>query len=87
MGEKRVRVKTKENIRCGLTFQVAKVKKALASVARICDQGNRVVYEAEEGYIENKKSGKRINLERRNNVYVLEATLEQVKAGFSRQGR
>ena len=87
MGEKRIKVKTKENVRCGLTFQVAKVKKALASVARICDQGNRVVYEAGGGYIENKTTGKRINLERRNNVYVLEATLEQAKAGFNRQGR
>ena len=42
-----------------MTFQVAKVRGPLGSVRRICEAGNRVVFddEGEGSYIESKKTG------------------------------
>ena len=39
--------------------------------SKICDQGNRVVFDGQGGFIENK-SGIRTSFKRENNVYVLE---------------
>ena len=54
-------------------MQVAPVKKVLASVAKICGSGNKVVFDDEEGsYIENKSTGKRTWLTKRGGVYFYE---------------
>ena len=38
-----------------MTFQCAKTTKALGSVSKICSNGNRVVFDDEGSYIENKR--------------------------------
>ena len=44
----------------------------MASVAKICGAGNKVVFDDEEGYyIENKASGKRTWMTKRNGVFFL----------------
>ena len=54
-------------------MQVAPVKKVLASVAKICGSGNRVVFDDDEGsFIENKSTGKRTWLTKRGGVYFYE---------------
>ena len=54
-------------------MQVAPVKKVLGSVAKMCGAGNRVVFDDEEGnYIENKKTGQRTWMTKRNGVYFYE---------------
>ena len=53
-----------------MTIQVAQVNKVLASVGRMCEAGNRVVFDDEEGsYIMNKKTKKITRLEKKNGVY------------------
>ena len=54
-------------------LQIAPVKKVLASVAKICGSGNRVVFDDESGsYIENKSTGKKTWPTKRNGVYFYE---------------
>ena len=54
-----------------MAFQVAKVRGPLGSVRRICEAGNRVVFDEEGSYIENKVSKKRVNIEKVKGVYLL----------------
>ena len=51
-------------------------------MAQIVDNNHRVVFDT-ESYIENKKTGSRTPLERRNNVYVLDPWLVPSE-GFAR---
>ena len=63
----------KERPVVGMTFQVAAVKKALASVWRICKAGNLVQFGEEPGecFIKHKESGRKVMLEKRGGSYVL----------------
>ena len=69
------------------------------SVSRTCDKGNRVVFEADHGYIEHLATGEKHYFPRRNNVYVMTTWVEKPAgtnvqgaprgaehSGFSRQG-
>ena len=62
----------------------------LGSVARTCDKGNRVVFEAGGGYIENLKSGACTNFGRESNIYVLKTWVQRPaghkSSSFHRQG-
>jgi hypothetical protein len=84
-GEKRFDMVTAEGNWAEATFQVAEVTRPLCSVTKICDRGNRVVFEAEGGYIENYATGVKTRFSRQNNVYVMEMFVEE-PAGFARQG-
>ena len=65
-----------------LNMQVAQVKKVLASVGKICGAGNRVVFDDEEGsFIENKKTGKKTWLVKRNGVYYFEMWVRKKPKG------
>ena len=52
LGQKRLEVVTSEGNPATATFQCADVTRALCAVSRICDKGNRVIFEASGGYIE-----------------------------------
>ena len=49
---------------------------SLCSVSRICDKGNTVTFQAEEGFIENP-DGVRIHFRRENNVYVMDLPFQR----------
>ncbi len=68
------------------TFQVADVTRPLCSVTKICDRGNRVIFDNKGGYIENLATGVQTRFCRQNNVYVMEMYLEEEMAapGFTR---
>ena len=61
----------------GLGFEVTDVRKPLAAVFRICEQGNIVQFGPEEAdnYIKNKGSGEKIYMKREGNSYVIEGDL------------
>ena len=72
-GEVSLKFRTQENAHQdkGLLFHVTEVKKAFVSVARITEQGNRVVFNgADDSYIENKTTKERIPLRPKGNVFV-----------------
>ena len=56
----------------GMTFQVAAVRKALASVWRICKAGNLVQFGEEPGecFIKHRGTGRKILLEKKRGSYV-----------------
>ena len=55
-----------------MTSQVAAVNKALGSVSKIVNNGNRVIFDMDGSYIENKWSKDRLWLREDNDVYVLD---------------
>jgi hypothetical protein len=92
MGEKRFTMMTGEGNMAEATFQVAEVTRPLCSVTKICDRGNRVVFDAKGGYIENFATGVQTRFSRQNNVYVMDMYLEEgtttttaTTSGFTRQ--
>ena len=64
--------------------QVTDVHRPLMSVSRICDKGNRVVFESQGGYIESLATGEKIHVRRDHNVYRLKVGVADL--GFGRQG-
>ena len=52
-----------------MAAQVAGVKNNLGSVYRICQSGNRVVFDEDGSYIENKKTGKQIKVKMGNGAF------------------
>jgi len=72
-GEVNVSGRTREGHALGLTMQVAGVKKPLASVRKMCQAGNRVVFEEAGGevggYVENKATGARIPINKSDGTY------------------
>ena len=76
-------------------FQCTTVQKPLASVARIVEKGNRVIFEEDGGYIENVKSGKKIKIIKNNGTFAIEVEFMvdekdevptwQSNSGFTRQ--
>ena len=71
LGEKQLDVVTSEGKTARATFQCADVTRALCAVSKICDKGNKVIFEASGGYIESA-NGQRTKFRRENNVHVLE---------------
>ena len=99
MGEKRTRFRTGgAKAINGITFQVTDVSKPLASVSRILDKGNRVVFSRgpEGSYIENNETGEWFQLKEERGTFVLEVDWLEPEAiqegesrasGFPRQGK
>ena len=84
-----MKVWTNEGKPAMATFQCADVTRPLCSVSKICDQGNRVVFDGQGGFIENK-SGVRTSFKRENNVYVLEMHSKkpgELASGFARPSK
>ena len=54
-----------------MNFEVTDCKKPLASVAKIIDRGNKVVFDQDESYIYNKATGEKIILERERGTFVM----------------
>ena len=86
VGEKVLVLDLPDGCTRGLRMQVADtVTKPLGAVSRITSRGNRVVFDEEEGYIENKKTGEKTWFVKRDDVYVLDAVVRPYSAGFQRQ--
>ena len=51
-GEKKLRVVTEEGNEATATFQMVNVTRPLCSVSKVCDKGNRFIFEAHGGYVE-----------------------------------
>ena len=70
--------------RCAMKFLDADVKRPLAAVSAIVDEGNTVVFSTRGAYIENDLTKEKIPMVRRNGVFILELEAEKVvaKAGM-----
>ena len=91
-GQKRIRFK-KEGLSgvSDMLFQVTDVGKPLASVTRILDKGNTVVFSRKPGgsYIMNNHSGQKIQLTEEKGTFVMDVEYLEPdldSEGFARQG-
>lgn len=69
MGEKHIHLQATDGKKCRVRMQVTQVRRPLLSVARMCDENNRVVFESSGGYVEHLVSGDRVYANRNGNVY------------------
>ena len=58
-----------------MNFNEADVKKPLASAVEIAKAGNRVVLEADGGYIENTQTGEQMKVDVAQNVYMYQVQM------------
>ena len=71
LGEKQFNAVTEDGLRRKMSVHVTKLNKALLSVSRIVNAGNRVVFDSEGSYIEHKPSGEWTPLEEKGGLYAL----------------
>ena len=64
--------------RCAMKFLDADVKRPLAAVSAIVDEGNTVVFSARGAYIENDTTKERMPMIRKNGVFMLELETDKV---------
>ena len=69
-GGTKVKFKNEGKVKA-MNFSVTDCKKPLAAVSKIVDKGNRVVFDADGSFIENKVTGEKIALERERGTYVM----------------
>ena len=86
LGQRRVHFKTTNGANSSVLFQVTHARKPLASVAKIVQKGNRVVFSPEASYIENIHSGTKVPIVEANGTYHLDVEYKAPPAEvFSRQ--
>ena len=61
----------------GITAQVCDVNKALLSVRRMVQAGNRVVFDSSGGYIEHTDTGDRIHMREQGGMYMLKLWVQR----------
>ena len=79
LGEKKFQGVTEEGSLRGLTAQVVEVSQNLLSVHRCVKAGNRVVFDSDGSYVENKATGEVNWLTETGNLWTLKLW---VKKGF-----
>ena len=92
LGEKKFDMVTPEGNWAKATFQIAEVTRPLCSVSKICDKGNRVVFELGGGHVEHIATGTKTYFSRQNNVYVMDMWVqdpggEHEASPFTRPGQ
>ena len=90
-GEKRIYGMTNDGRNIGMDMQIADVKKPLGSVRKICEAGNRVVFDEAGSYIEHKVSGNRTPIAKEGSVYTVSmwipGSAPRRNSDFKRQAR
>ena len=90
LGEKRVRFRRNGAAAVNnITFQVTGVSKPLASVSRILDKGNTVVFSriGEGSFIRNERTGEKIPIVEEKGTFVVDVEFMEPASGFTRQGQ
>ena len=71
LGEKKFMAVAEEGIARNMTAQVCDVNKALLSVKKVVAAGNRVVFDSDGAFIEDKATGERMWMKEENGMYML----------------
>ena len=70
-GEKKFEAITEEGVPKKMCIQIADVNQGLLSVSKATKAGNRVVFDVDGSFIENKSTGSKTWLQERNGMYIL----------------
>ena len=89
LGEKKVRFRRQGSAAVSsIMFQVTDVGKPLASVSRILDKGNIVVFSRKGSYIMNEAIGEKIPIQEEKGTFIMDVVfLEPAVKGFTGQGK
>ena len=71
LGEKKFEAASEDGVTRHITAQVCDVNKALLSVKKMTKAGNRVIFDEDGSYIENKSTGDRLWMHEDHGMYVL----------------
>ena len=85
LGERKFLGFTEEGGQRGITAQICAVNKTLMSVSKVAAQGNRVVFDDDGSYIEEKSSGERTWMQQVGGMYMVKMWVSRKttkKAGF-----
>ena len=85
LGERKFLGFTEEGGQRGITAQVCAVSKTLMSVSKVAAQGNRVVFDDDGSYIEDKLSGEKTWMQQVGGMYMLKMWVSRKttkEAGF-----
>ena len=82
LGEKKFVAVTDNGLMRKMKIQICDVNKALMSVKRIARAGNRVVFDDEYSYIEDKATGEHIPLKEEGGMYMLKLWVRKTQEGF-----
>ncbi len=82
-GEQHLKVRLKDGTQCRIALQNVDVKRPLASVSMIADQGNEITFRQDGGTIKVKKTGKEHHFERKDGVYTMQVWVEIPNQGES----
>ena len=81
-GEKRILAVTEEGVEKRLVLQVCEVNQGLISASKLAASGNRVIFDDDGSYVENKMSGQKTWLEKREGMYIMKLWVYRVKSPF-----
>ena len=92
MGAKVIPIVTDDWAQGSVQVHIAKVKKMLGAVSKMCESGNRVDFDDDGSYILNKKTGHSTPMDKKNGVYVFKLWTwnkdkQKQKQDFQRQGK
>ena len=85
-GEKELLMVTDEGVTLGTCWQTVEVSRPLLSVRQITQQGNRVIFGAYGGEIQNLRTGKCLPFGLEGGVYAMDLWIKP-ESGFPRPGR
>ena len=85
LGQKKFSGNSKEGIQRILTAQVCDVNKALLSVRKVVAAGNRVVFDDDGSFIEDKRTMEKMWLQEANGMYMLKMWIPKSSTPFQRQ--
>ncbi|MDA8582758.1 hypothetical protein N9L68_00965 [bacterium] len=85
LGEKKFSGSSEEGIQRTLTAQVCDVNKALLRVRKVVAAGNRVVFDDEASYIEDKRTGEKMWMQEVSGMYMLKLWIPKSSTPFHRQ--
>ena len=82
LGERKFVGFTEEGIARSMTAQVCAVNKTLMSVSKIARGGNRVIFDEDGSYIEDKGTGEQIWMTQEGGMYYLKLWVSRKTSGF-----
>ena len=89
LGEKSIKFNTRDGTNSGITFQITHARKPLASVSKIVQKGNCVTFSPNGSFIQNVRTGRKIDIEEANGTYFIDVEYilgDRGEAGGAREG-
>ena len=82
LGEKDFVAVSESGSKKRLKIQICEVNKALLSVKKVTQAGNRVVFDEDGSYIEDKMTGERLTMRDEGGMYMLKMWVKRNQMGF-----